>query len=75
MDRGGLSVEGAKRRIGAQVPVKEKRKYAHYVINTDGSLEEIRKQVRGIHGKLVAIRARGGVSSAGSLAPTRNCER
>jgi dephospho-CoA kinase len=75
MGRGGLSVEGAKHRIGAQVPLKEKRKYADYVINTDGSLEEIRKQVRGIHGKLVAIRARGGISSVGSLAPTRNCER
>lgn len=73
MDRGGLSVEGARRRIRAQVPLKEKRKYANHVINTDGSLEETRKQVRGIHGKLMAIRAREGISSAGSLAPTRNC--
>jgi len=54
MDRDGLSVEGAKRRIRAQMPLKEKRKYADYVINTDRSLEEIRKQVRRIHGKLTA---------------------
>jgi dephospho-CoA kinase len=54
MDRDGLSVEGAKRRIRAQMPLKEKRKYADYVINTDRSLEEIRKQVRRIHGKLMA---------------------
>ncbi len=75
MDRGVSSLEGAKLRIRAQVPLKEKRKYADYVITTDGSLEEMRKQVKEIHGKLVAIRARGGNSSVGSLAPTRNFER
>ena len=72
VDRDGVSVEGAKRRIRAQVPLKEKRKYADYVINTDGSLEEIKNQVRRIHGKLRAIGVRGGIPSRCSLAPTRN---
>ncbi len=72
MDRNGLSVEGAKLRIRTQGPSKEKRKYADYVINTDGSLREMRKQVRRIHGELVAIVARGGVPSRCSLAPTQS---
>jgi dephospho-CoA kinase len=72
MDRDGFSVEGAKRRIRAQVPLREKRKYADYVINTDGSREEMKEQVRRVHGKLMAIRARGGIPSRCSLASTRD---
>lgn len=68
ISRDGLSAEGAKRRIRAQLPLKEKRKYADYVITTDGSMEEIREQVRKVHGKLMAIRTRGGVPSRVSLA-------
>ena len=75
MDRGGLSVEEAKRWIRAQMPLREKLKYADYVINTNGSLEEVRKQVKRIHGELAAIRARGERSSMRSLAPTRNYRR
>jgi len=71
MDRNSLSIEGAKDRIRAQMPLEEKRKYADYVINTDVSLKEVRKQVRRVHGKLMAIRAKGGVSSLCSHAPTR----
>ena len=58
--RGGFSVEEARRRIAAQMPLKEKLKNADYVINTNGSPREIRKQVMKIHGKLMAIRAKGG---------------
>ncbi len=54
--RGGLSVEEAKLRIKAQMPVKEKLKYADYVINTNGSIEDTRKQVRMVYGELMAIR-------------------
>ncbi|MCK5553634.1 MAG: dephospho-CoA kinase [Deltaproteobacteria bacterium] len=72
VDRDGLNIEEARRRIRAQMPLTEKLRYADYVINTDGSLEEIRKQVRRVHGKLMAIRAKGGVSSLWSHAPTRN---
>ena len=75
MDRGGLSVEEAKRWIRAQMPLREKLKYADYVINTNGSLEEVRKQVKRIHAELAGIRARGGRSSIRSLAPTRNYRR
>lgn len=68
MNRDGLSAEGARRRIRAQFPLKEKRKYADYVITTDGSMEEIREQVRRVHGRLMAIRTRGGIASRVSLA-------
>ena len=72
MERNSLSREGAKDRIRAQMPLEEKRKYADYVINTDVSLKEVRKQVRRVHGKLMAIRAKGNVSSRCSHAPIRN---
>jgi dephospho-CoA kinase len=75
MDRNSLGIEAAKCRIKAQMPLGEKRKYADYVINTDGSLEETRKQVKRVHGKLMAIRAKGDVSSLCSHAPTRNGQR
>lgn len=55
VDRNGLPKEDAIRRIRAQMPVKEKLKYADYVINTNGSPEEIREQVRKIHGDLMAL--------------------
>ena len=55
VDRDGFSKEEAMCRIRAQMPLKEKLKYADYVINTDGSREEIREQVRKIHGELMAL--------------------
>jgi dephospho-CoA kinase len=64
LDRDGLSREEAMRRIRAQMPPGEKLQYADYVINTDGSFEEMRKQVRSIHGELMALGARGRGSSA-----------
>jgi dephospho-CoA kinase len=60
VDRNGLAKEEAIRRIRAQMPLKEKLKYADYVINTDGSLEEIREQVTKIHGDLMALGQRYG---------------
>ena len=72
VDRDGLSTEEARRRIRAQMPLRERLKYADYVINTDRSFEEIRKQVRKIYGELIALGARGRASSMYSLGPTRH---
>ncbi len=72
VDREGLSLGEAKRRIRAQMPLEEKLKYADYVINTNGSLEDIRKQVSRIHGELKDIRGKGGKASMCYLAPLRN---
>jgi dephospho-CoA kinase len=54
MKRDGLSEELAKRRIGAQMPLEEKKKKATFVIENDGSLVNVRRQV---HDVLEKIRA------------------
>lgn len=59
VERGGLSPEEARRRIRAQMPLREKLKHADYVINTDCSMEEVRKQVRRIYRELSSVRAKG----------------
>ncbi len=69
VDRSGLSVEGAKRRIRSQMPLKEKLKHADYVIDTEGSLGDIRRRVRGIYGELTAAKGSGGCSAPCSLVP------
>jgi len=72
VDRDGLSIEQAKRRIRAQMPLPEKLRYADYVINTDGSLDEMWEQVRKIYGELKVIGAEGNTASMRPPAPTRN---
>ncbi len=74
VERDGLTKDEAMCRIRAQMPQGEKLKYADYVVNTDGSLEEIRKRVRSIYGEVMALGARGRRSSAYSLAPMSNEE-
>jgi dephospho-CoA kinase len=75
VDRDGLNIEDAKRRMRAQMPLREKLRYADYVVNTDGSLDEMRGQVRKIYGELKAMGREGGSASMCSHAPTRNGER
>lgn len=38
----------ALKRIRAQMPISEKEKYAHFVINNNGSLEELKKEVKNL---------------------------
>lgn len=45
----GLSPEAALVRIGAQMPIEEKKKYASHIIYNDGSLAETEAQVRRIY--------------------------
>ena len=46
MRRDGLSREGVLVRLARQTPLEEKRKFAHYVIDTSGPKEETLRQVR-----------------------------
>jgi dephospho-CoA kinase len=46
MQRDGLSREGALSRIASQMPEDEKRNYADYIIENNGSLEDLRGKVR-----------------------------
>ncbi|NPB08407.1 MAG: dephospho-CoA kinase [Aquificae bacterium] len=50
--RRGLSEEDFERRWRLQLPPEEKVKYADYVIDSSGSLEETRKQVAELYRKL-----------------------
>lgn len=45
MSRNGYTIEEAKSRIASQLPLKDKRNLADYVIDNNGSIEETRKQL------------------------------
>ncbi len=45
MSRNGLSEEAARQRISVQMPLKQKLRYADYIVDNSGSLEETRTQV------------------------------
>ncbi len=52
--RDGLSGEEAEARIDSQAPLADKLAVADYVVDTDGTLRETRKQVAGVYVALVA---------------------
>jgi dephospho-CoA kinase len=53
----GLTIEQARQRIAAQMPVEEKRRRADEVIDCSGSLERTREQVVALLAKLKRIEA------------------
>jgi dephospho-CoA kinase len=57
MKRDGLSEDEARQRIAAQLPIAEKVRRAHYVIRTDGTLEDTQRQVQDLHQRLVDSRS------------------
>lgn len=59
MIRDDLEESEARRRIASQMPLAEKVRLAHYVIDNSGSPEETAAQVRAVHAALLAeLRAR-----------------
>jgi dephospho-CoA kinase len=52
--RDGLSEADARARIASQMPIAEKAKRADYVIDNSGTREETERQVRAVHGALLA---------------------
>jgi dephospho-CoA kinase len=54
MARDGLSEADAQARIASQMPIAEKAKRADYVIDNTGTREETERQVRAVHGALLA---------------------
>ncbi len=54
MRRDGLDAAEAERRLGSQMPLSEKVRLAHYVIDNSDSLEETAAQVRAVHAALLA---------------------
>lgn len=53
VNRSGLTVEDAKRRLAAQMPIEEKLKLADYTIDTSGTFGETREQIEAIYRDLV----------------------
>ncbi|MBI4859192.1 MAG: dephospho-CoA kinase [Candidatus Riflebacteria bacterium] len=47
--RGGLSVDESARRVDAQLPLEEKRRHAHRVIDNTGTVDATLEQVRAMH--------------------------
>jgi dephospho-CoA kinase len=54
MRRDGLDAAEAERRIASQMPLAEKVKLAHYVIDNSDSPDETAAQVRAVHAALLA---------------------
>jgi len=54
MVRDGLSEPDARARIASQMPIAEKAKRADHVIDNSGTREETERQVRAVHGALLA---------------------
>ncbi len=53
INRDGLTVEQAKARMAAQLPVEEKLRLSHYTIDTSGTLKQTREQIEAIYRDLV----------------------
>jgi dephospho-CoA kinase len=62
LQKKGMSVTEAQRRMKAQLPLEEKIKCADFVINNDGSPEETKRQVTEIYSLLVRKGEQGGES-------------
>lgn len=52
MARDGLDAAAAEARLASQLPLAEKLKHAHYIIDNDGTLEETLAQVRALHARI-----------------------
>lgn len=55
MKRDNIDAQEAERRIRSQMPMEEKLKYAHFIIDNSGSLEQTEKQVAEIWAKLSTL--------------------
>ena len=61
MARDGMTAAGARARIASQMPVAEKAKRAHYVIDNSGERADTERQVKSVYEALLAeLKARPG---------------
>ncbi len=58
INRDGLSLAEAQARISSQIPAEEKKKLAHYTIETSGTLRHTREQVEAIYRDLLLVEMR-----------------
>lgn len=50
--RDDFSLKDAHKRLASQMPIENKKKFAHYVINNEGPLDKVQKEVKEIFQKL-----------------------
>ncbi len=55
MRRDGLTRAEVLERLASQMPLEEKRQYAHYIVDTSGGRQETLEQVRGVYESLRSI--------------------
>ena len=60
MRRDGASRQEAESRIARQMPLEDKRRFAHFLIDTGGTEAETLRQVRAVYGRLRAEAAQAG---------------
>ena len=58
-ERDGLDEEEIQRHLQAQMPLQEKRKLADFIIENNGDIEDLRRQVRQVWQKITKIEDRG----------------
>ncbi len=58
MKRNGFTMEEATRRVDAQLPAEEKKRYADFFIDTSGTLEDTERQVGEVWNQLLALSER-----------------
>jgi dephospho-CoA kinase len=54
MERDGLTEADARARIASQMPIAEKARLAHHVIDNSGTRQETERQVRAVYAELLA---------------------
>lgn len=55
LKRDELSAEAAKQRIAAQMPIEEKKRYADFLIDNRGTIEETQRQVQEVWAELTRL--------------------
>jgi dephospho-CoA kinase len=55
MARDAVSETEARQRLAAQMPIEDKVRRAHYVIRTEGTIEDTNRQVNELFGRLLAM--------------------
>jgi dephospho-CoA kinase len=55
MERDGLTIEEARARVAAQMPMEEKLKYADYKIDTSGTFQQTRERIEQVYRDLTML--------------------
>ena len=65
--RDGLDEEAARARIAAQMPLAEKRAFAHFEVDTSGSIDETDREADALAGRLEEVAATRGASPGAAV--------